>query len=891
MDNSQQLFTSIDSIKLKNIENSRLLSKLSNTQKKIDETINNLQSHLSAYAEGKAVRDKIQSACKAENLLKLAKKLPTCTKKSQTIQQNKTLKKQELQHLLHQKRNISLKIAKCQKAISKTSATLKTRKTIDKKFLKKSQQQIQTAEQQLSTAKQSFVFDLPMFAPELTNLPLLDQQKGIENKTHELKNKIHSEKTFLSQQQNSIALLAQQIQSINKDIQHEDDAALSDNLHITQILKADNDEESSVLFEVNEAQIHAFSLEQNKNSSKEQKQTVVATTKTVDDACNSTGNFFEPEHTFNATHISNSQCSETTLAATCLQNEMVKHNDAEIINIPSSNNSQFPASLLTNNNFDFDISYFTPTSPPNNNNNNEITNNHRPSTPNTPEISFLNSPLLFSSPNATSTTKSNDAVSSPQPTLAPVNCLVTNDSQFSDNNSQFLMFVRQDANWPLQQQLEQQQREQQQREQQLEQQQQQAQQERIEQQQQEQQQREQQEQQQREQQQQQQRAQQERIEQQQREQQQREQQEQQQREQQEQQQQEQREQQQQEQHQREQREQQEQQQREQQQQQQREQHQREQQEQQEQQQQKQREQQEREQHQREQREQQEQQQQKQREQQEREQHQREQREQQQKQQQQQQKSNSFKPIALQPPEAHSSYFHLQNVNQIFNSNNEDNKNNQNKSGLLPLHKTLKPTKKGKFNPEYMRKSSYYNVTLAKNNSTEQILSRVCLGCNQFLCKNAPSTLLNHLVQDDCTVFSELYHRQAISNPLLYCNLCSYRVTNTVNMLNHVFEKHSTTVTVDCNICAEKNVTLLNLKEHKRNHFFNETLTSSDFYCITCNRFADCEGILSHFLEHPHNKNLQNLTKHIIEKSLPMSKNPKLFSAALMYTKTLKTKYK
>ena len=811
MDNSQQLFTSIDSIKLKNIENSRLLSKLSNTQKKIDETINNLQSHLSAYAEGKAVRDKIQSACKAENLLKLAKKLPTCTKKSQTIQQNKTLKKQELQHLLHQKRNISLKIAKCQKAISKTSATLKTRKTIDKKFLKKSQQQIQTAEQQLSTAKQSFVFDLPMFAPELTNLPLLDQQKGIENKTHELKNKIHSEKTFLSQQQNSIALLAQQIQSINKDIQHEDDAALSDNLHITQILKADNDEESSVLFEVNEAQIHAFSLEQNKNSSKEQKQTVVATTKTVDDACNSTGNFFEPEHTFNATHISNSQCSETTLAATCLQNEMVKHNDAEIINIPSSNNSQFPASLLTNNNFDFDISYFTPTSPPNNNNNNEITNNHRPSTPNTPEISFLNSPLLFSSPNATSTTKSNDAVSSPQPTLAPVNCLVTNDSQFSDNNSQFLMFVRQDANWPLQQQLEQQQREQQQREQQLEQQQQQAQQERIEQQQ--------------------------------REQQQREQQEQQQREQQEQQQQEQREQQQ------------------------------------------------REQHQREQQEQQEQQQQKQREQQEREQHQREQREQQQKQQQQQQKSNSFKPIALQPPEAHSSYFHLQNVNQIFNSNNEDNKNNQNKSGLLPLHKTLKPTKKGKFNPEYMRKSSYYNVTLAKNNSTEQILSRVCLGCNQFLCKNAPSTLLNHLVQDDCTVFSELYHRQAISNPLLYCNLCSYRVTNTVNMLNHVFEKHSTTVTVDCNICAEKNVTLLNLKEHKRNHFFNETLTSSDFYCITCNRFADCEGILSHFLEHPHNKNLQNLTKHIIEKSLPMSKNPKLFSAALMYTKTLKTKYK
>ena len=810
MDNSQQLFTSIDSIKLKNIENSRLLSKLSNTQKKIDETINNLQSHLSAYAEGKAVRDKIQSACKAENLLKLAKKLPTCTKKSQTIQQNKTLKKQELQHLLHQKRNISLKIAKCQKAISKTSATLKTRKTIDKKFLKKSQQQIQTAEQQLSTAKQSFVFDLPMFAPELTNLPLLDQQKGIENKTHELKNKIHSEKTFLSQQQNSIALLAQQIQSINKDIQHED-AALSDNLHITQILKADNDEESSVLFEVNEAQIHAFSLEQNKNSSKEQKQTVVATTKTVDDACNSTGNFFEPEHTFNATHISNSQCSETTLAATCLQNEMVKHNDAEIINIPSSNNSQFPASLLTNNNFDFDISYFTPTSPPNNNNNNEITNNHRPSTPNTPEISFLNSPLLFSSPNATSTTKSNDAVSSPQPTLAPVNCLVTNDSQFSDNNSQFLMFVRQDANWPLQQQLEQQQREQQQREQQLEQQQQRAQQERIEQQQ--------------------------------------------------------REQQQQEQHQREQREQQEQQQREQQQQQQREQHQREQ------------------------REQQEQQQQKQREQQEREQHQREQREQQQKQQQQQQKSNSFKPIALQPPEAHSSYFHLQNVNQIFNSNNEDNKNNQNKSGLLPLHKTLKPTKKGKFNPEYMRKSSYYNVTLAKNNSTEQILSRVCLGCNQFLCKNAPSTLLNHLVQDDCTVFSELYHRQAISNPLLYCNLCSYRVTNTVNMLNHVFEKHSTTVTVDCNICAEKNVTLLNLKEHKRNHFFNETLTSSDFYCITCNRFADCEGILSHFLEHPHNKNLQNLTKHIIEKSLPMSKNPKLFSAALMYTKTLKTKYK
>ena len=867
MDNSQQLFTSIDSIKLKNIENSRLLSKLSNTQKKIDETINNLQSHLSAYAEGKAVRDKIQSACKAENLLKLAKKLPTCTKKSQTIQQNKTLKKQELQHLLHQKRNISLKIAKCQKAISKTSATLKTRKTIDKKFLKKSQQQIQTAEQQLSTAKQSFVFDLPMFAPELTNLPLLDQQKGIENKTHELKNKIHSEKTFLSQQQNSIALLAQQIQSINKDIQHEDDAALSDNLHITQILKADNDEESSVLFEVNEAQIHAFSLEQNKNSSKEQKQTVVATTKTVDDACNSTGNFFEPEHTFNATHISNSQCSETTLAATCLQNEMVKHNDAEIINIPSSNNSQFPASLLTNNNFDFDISYFTPTSPPNNNNNNEITNNHRPSTPNTPEISFLNSPLLFSSPNATSTTKSNDAVSSPQPTLAPVNCLVTNDSQFSDNNSQFLMFVRQDANWPLQQQLEQQQREQQQREQQLEQQQQQAQQEQIEQQQQEQQQREQQEQQQREQQQQQQRAQQERIEQQQREQQQREQQEQQQREQQEQQQQEQREQQQQEQHQREQREQQEQQQREQQQQQQREQHQREQQEQQEQQQQKQREQQEREQHQRE------------------------QREQQQKQQQQQQKSNSFKPIALQPPEAHSSYFHLQNVNQIFNSNNEDNKNNQNKSGLLPLHKTLKPTKKGKFNPEYMRKSSYYNVTLAKNNSTEQILSRVCLGCNQFLCKNAPSTLLNHLVQDDCTVFSELYHRQAISNPLLYCNLCSYRVTNTVNMLNHVFEKHSTTVTVDCNICAEKNVTLLNLKEHKRNHFFNETLTSSDFYCITCNRFADCEGILSHFLEHPHNKNLQNLTKHIIEKSLPMSKNPKLFSAALMYTKTLKTKFK
>ena len=867
MDNSQQLFTSIDSIKLKNIENSRLLSKLSNTQKKIDETINNLQSHLSAYAEGKAVRDKIQSACKAENLLKLAKKLPTCTKKSQTIQQNKTLKKQELQHLLHQKRNISLKIAKCQKAISKTSATLKTRKTIDKKFLKKSQQQIQTAEQQLSTAKQSFVFDLPMFAPELTNLPLLDQQKGIENKTHELKNKIHSEKTFLSQQQNSIALLAQQIQSINKDIQHEDDAALSDNLHITQILKADNDEESSVLFEVNEAQIHAFSLEQNKNSSKEQKQTVVATTKTVDDACNSTGNFFEPEHTFNATHISNSQCSETTLAATCLQNEMVKHNDAEIINIPSSNNSQFPASLLTNNNFDFDISYFTPTSPPNNNNNNEITNNHRPSTPNTPEISFLNSPLLFSSPNATSTTKSNDAVSSPQPTLAPVNCLVTNDSQFSDNNSQFLMFVRQDANWPLQQQLEQQQREQQQREQQLEQQQQQAQQERIEQQQQEQQQREQQEQQQREQQQQQQRAQQERIEQQQREQQQREQQEQQQREQQEQQQQEQREQQQREQHQREQRKQQEQQQREQQQQQQREQHQREQQEQQEQQQQKQREQQEREQHQRE------------------------QREQQQKQQQQQQKSNSFKPIALQPPEAHSSYFHLQNVNQIFNSNNEDNKNNQNKSGLLPLHKTLKPTKKGKFNPEYMRKSSYYNVTLAKNNSTEQILSRVCLGCNQFLCKNAPSTLLNHLVQDDCTVFSELYHRQAISNPLLYCNLCSYRVTNTVNMLNHVFEKHSTTVTVDCNICAEKNVTLLNLKEHKRNHFFNETLTSSDFYCITCNRFADCEGILSHFLEHPHNKNLQNLTKHIIEKSLPMSKNPKLFSAALMYTKTLKTKYK
>ena len=811
MDNSQQLFTSIDSIKLKNIENSRLLSKLSNTQKKIDETINNLQSHLSAYAEGKAVRDKIQSACKAENLLKLAKKLPTCTKKSQTIQQNKTLKKQELQHLLHQKRNISLKIAKCQKAISKTSATLKTRKTIDKKFLKKSQQQIQTAEQQLSTAKQSFVFDLPMFAPELTNLPLLDQQKGIENKTHELKNKIHSEKTFLSQQQNSIALLAQQIQSINKDIQHEDDAALSDNLHITQILKADNDEESSVLFEVNEAQIHAFSLEQNKNSSKEQKQTVVATTKTVDDACNSTGNFFEPEHTFNATHISNSQCSETTLAATCLQNEMVKHNDAEIINIPSSNNSQFPASLLTNNNFDFDISYFTPTSPPNNNNNNEITNNHRPSTPNTPEISFLNSPLLFSSPNATSTTKSNDAVSSPQPTLAPVNCLVTNDSQFSDNNSQFLMFVRQDANWPLQQQLEQQQREQQQREQQLEQQQQQAQQERIEQQQQEQQQREQQEQQQREQQ--------------------------------------------------------------------------------EQQQQEQREQQQQEQHQREQQEQQEQQQQKQREQQEREQHQREQREQQQKQQQQQQKSNSFKPIALQPPEAHSSYFHLQNVNQIFNSNNEDNKNNQNKSGLLPLHKTLKPTKKGKFNPEYMRKSSYYNVTLAKNNSTEQILSRVCLGCNQFLCKNAPSTLLNHLVQDDCTVFSELYHRQAISNPLLYCNLCSYRVTNTVNMLNHVFEKHSTTVTVDCNICAEKNVTLLNLKEHKRNHFFNETLTSSDFYCITCNRFADCEGILSHFLEHPHNKNLQNLTKHIIEKSLPMSKNPKLFSAALMYTKTLKTKYK
>ena len=191
----------------------------------------------------------------------------------------------------------------------------------------------------------------------------------------------------------------------------------------------------------------------------------------------------------------------------------------------------------------------------------------------------------------------------------------------------------------------------------------------------------------------------------------------------------------------------------------------------------------------------------------------------------------------------------------------------------------------------MRKSSYYNVTLAKNNSTEQILSRVCLGCNQFLCKNAPSTLLNHLVQDDCTVFSELYHRQAISNPLLYCNLCSYRVTNTVNMLNHVFEKHSTTVTVDCNICAEKNVTLLNLKEHKRNHFFNETLTSSDFYCITCNQFADCEGILSHFLEHPHNKNLQNLTKHIIEKSLPMSKNPKLFSAALMYTKTLKTKYK
>ena len=236
-------------------------------------------------------------------------------------------------------------------------------------------------------------------------------------------------------------------------------------------------------------------------------------------------------------------------------------------------------------------------------------------------------------------------------------------------------------------------------------------------------------------------------------------------------------------------------------------------------------------------------------------------------------------------EAHSSYFHLQNASQIFSNNSTNNKNNANKSGLL-LQKTFKSSKKEKLNPQFMRKSCYYNLTLAENNSTEQILNRVCLGCNEFLCKNAPSTLLNHLVKDDCIIFSELYHRQAISNPLLYCNSCSYRVLYTVDMLNHVFQKHSTTVTVDCNICGEKNVVLSNLKEHKRNHFFNETL-KSDFFCVTCDYVANCEDIINHFSEHPHNKNLKNLTKHIFEKSLPKNKNPKLYSVALMYQKNLK----
>ena len=862
MDNSQQLFTSIDSFKLINNENSRLFARLASVQQNTNETINDLQNHLSTYADKKVVKEKIQSASRAEELLKLARKLPSCSKKSKSIQQKQGIKKQKLQILFKQQRNISLKIVNCRKEISKNSVTLKTRKTIDKKTLKRKQQQVKTAEQQLSKAKQSFSYDLERFAPHLTNLSLLDQQNSIEKETQELKNKIHNKKTFLSQQQNSIIALAQQIQSINKESKNDAASFLSDNLQVTQIERQDyeggpsvgfdHEGDPSVGFEVYNAQIHPFSLdEQNNIGSKQTTSTATATTSETVAVCNSINNLVQPvafeihdaqihafsldeqnnigseqttstataaletvavcnsndglvqpQNTFTATHISSSQCSETALAANCLQSELFQNNNAQIVNIPSCDNSQLPASVLTDNNFNFDFGLFTPFTMEDNNVEEQPTKQQQLSTPNSSQSDFLNSPLLFPdslvSANATSPVENN----------ASANLFDIHQSQFSDNNTQFLMLTRQDAQWPLQQQQEQQQQEQQQQEQQQ-----------REQQLREEQQREQQlrEEQQREQQlRDQQKREQQLREEQQREQQLREQ-EQQQREQQLREQ---------EQQQRAQQQQQEQQQRAQQQQ---------------------------------------------------------QREQQQ-QQQPKQNTNSL-PITLDAQEAHSSYFHLQNASQIFSNNSTNNKNNANKSGLL-LQKTFKSSKKEKLNPQFMRKSCYYNLTLAENNSTEQILNRVCLGCNEFLCKNAPSTLLNHLVKDDCIIFSELYHRQAISNPLLYCNSCSYRVLYTVDMLNHVFQKHSTTVTVDCNICGEKNVVLSNLKEHKRNHFFNETL-KSDFFCVTCDYVANCEDIINHFSEHPHHKNLKNLTKHIFEKSLPKNKNPKLYSVALMYQKNLK----
>ena len=791
MDNSQQLFTSIDSFKLINNENSRLFARLASVQQNTNETINDLQNHLSTYADKKVVKEKIQSASRAEELLKLARKLPSCSKKSKSIKQKQGIKKQKLQILFKQQRNISLKIVNCRKEISKNSVTLKTRKTIDEKTLKRKQQQVKTAEQQLSKAKQSFSYDLERFAPHLTNLSLLDQQNSIENETQELKNKIHNKKTFLSQQQNSIIALAQQIQSINKECKNDAASFLSDNLQVTQIDRQDYEGHPSVGFEVHNTKIHAFSLEE-QNNSKQTTSTAAATTLETLAVSNSNDNLVQPvafevsdaqinafsleeqndistkqtTSTATATTLetvavcNSNDGSETASAAHCLQRELFKSNNAQIVNIPSWDNTQLPASLLTDNNFDFDLGLFTPFTMEDNNVEEQPTEQQQLTTPNSSQRDFLESPLLFPdslvSANATSPVENN----------ASANLFDIHQSQFSDNNTQFLMLTRQDAQWPLQQQQEQQQREQQQREQQLREEQQREQQLREEQQ---------------------------RVQQQQREQQLREQQ---------------------------------------------------------------------------QREQQLGQQQ--------------QREQQLHDQQPKQNTNSI-PITLDAPEAHSSYFHLQNANQIF-SNSTNNKNNPNKSGLL-LQKPFKSSKKEKLNPQFMRKSCYYNLTLAENNSTEQILNRVCLGCNEFLCKNAPSTLLNHLVKDDCIIFSELYHRQGISNPLLYCNSCSYRVLYTVDMLNHVFQKHSTTVTVDCNICSEK-IVLSNLKQHKRNHFFNETL-KSDFYCVTCDYVANCEDIIHHFSEHPHNKNLKNLTKHILEKSLPKNKNPKLYSVALMYQKNLK----
>ena len=61
MDNSQQLFTSIDSFKLINNENSRLFARLATVQQSTNETINDLQNHLSTYADKKVVKEKIQS--------------------------------------------------------------------------------------------------------------------------------------------------------------------------------------------------------------------------------------------------------------------------------------------------------------------------------------------------------------------------------------------------------------------------------------------------------------------------------------------------------------------------------------------------------------------------------------------------------------------------------------------------------------------------------------------------------------------------------------------------------------------------------------------------------------------------------------------------------------